>query len=421
MKRTLKLSKWIFAVLTICMLALHASTAATAANYSDNYAITNLRQVGSFDDGFTIMWDNKGFYRFDVWFSTTQNGTYKKLNSERTNSTFWAVTDLKPGKSYYIKIQGYDHDGVYTKTTKPLEVATYPDPDITVKQTAGTTKKITFSWTPASGATGYLVSKYSITVNGKKETRKLQGTKAVAGTKLTVSAAPGQEYYIQVVPFRTSSSKFRAICRYETNYSSLTIFAAPGKATNLAKSIYYDSDSMSFKWDYCKTDVWSSCYTWKIEIYSLKGKKLGTVSSKDPECNVKSKKIRDEITKYGFKFRVRASFVWDNCLLNGEWSDVKTVIPAAKMPKYFRYVSGTSYKFTWGKVPGATCYYIYVNRNNGQGKWTYKKVSNKQTSFVLNNIKKGQIIKVCVLPVVKVNGKDVKGLKNSGYTTTYYK
>ena len=48
-------------------------------------------------------------------------------------------------------------------------------------------------------------------------------------------------------------------------------------------------------------------------------------------------------------------------------------------------------------------------------------MSNKQTSFVLNNIKKGQIIKVCVLPVVKVNGKDVKGLKNSGYTTTYYK
>lgn len=417
MKRTLKLSKWIFAVIIISLFTLSIPTLAKAAYNNDDYNITNLRQANAYDDTVFIRWDSKGFYRFDVWFSTTQDGTYTKLNAERTNATGWFIEDLKPGKSYYVKIQGYVYGDTYTITTKPLEVVTQPELVSSIKQTAGTTSKISISWTSSNGATGYYVYKYN------KDRSKLLASKIVTGTKTTISASAGKIYSINVVPFRDSKSKYRAMNTYKYDYISIGVYSAPGKATNVADSVAYNRLQYSFSWTPCKTDYSSrhSGLKWKVEIYSLNGKKLGTASTSDIYCDVKSNKMREYLSKNGYKVRVRASYLHDNMLLTGQWSDFKVVIPAANVSNSFYKIKGTTYKVKWDPIKNASYYYIYVNRNNGKGKWNSLKLNNKQTSYVIKNIKKGQTVKAYVVPVVKVNGKYVKGTMNDLAVTTLIK
>ena len=414
MKKAIKLTRGIFTLLIMALIALCISTPATAADNDDTYSITNLRQIGSSEDSFAIRWDSKGFKYFDVFFSTSIDGPYIKLTDNSTRLNMWPVynRDLKPGTSYYIKVQGSTYDRSTVMTTEPFEVVTDPVMVGSIKQTSGTTKKVSISWTPVTGATGYTVYRYN------KDKTKLLDTKAVSGTNITLSTSAGKAYAIEAVPFRESKSKFRAMNTDKSDYPLVYAYSAPGKATNVAKTVSYNSLQYQFGWTEYKNE-YKGGITWKVEIYSLKGKKLATISERYRACDVKSKKLQNQLAKYGFKVRVRASCLHNNLLLNGEWTDFKTVVPAAKLTTSSYYkIKKSTFKITWKPVKNASCYYLCVNRNNGKGKWTSTRIKKNQTSYVIRNIKKGQKVQAYVVPVVKVNGKNVRGTKNNYSVTT---
>lgn len=76
----------------------------------------------------TVKWNNVGGENgYQVWYSTSEDGTYKKFSNAKANTTSLTVTGLTSGKTYYFKVRTYkttDSGYVYSawSTVKSVKV-----------------------------------------------------------------------------------------------------------------------------------------------------------------------------------------------------------------------------------------------------------------------------------------------------------
>ena len=66
----------------------------------------------------TVKWNNiSGESGYQVWYSTSKDGTYKRFGNAKANATSMTVTGLTSGKTYYFKVRTYiktDNGYVYS-------------------------------------------------------------------------------------------------------------------------------------------------------------------------------------------------------------------------------------------------------------------------------------------------------------------
>lgn len=107
----------------------------------------------------TVSWNKAaGATGYDVYRSTTENGTYSRLGSVTTTSR--DCPGLVTGTKYYFKVRAYkevDGKKVYGAYSAVVSAVPVPSAPTNVKASAVTATKINVSWSKATGATGYEV------------------------------------------------------------------------------------------------------------------------------------------------------------------------------------------------------------------------------------------------------------------------
>jgi hypothetical protein len=166
---------------------------------------------------------------------------------------------------------------------------------------------------------------------------------------------------------------------------------------------------VTVSWNYNDDDYYTPD-GYQAQVYSVDGKKklAGIKSLTSRSFTISSSSVRKAITNKGFRVRVRAYKKNGEATIYGSWSSWKVVIPqaATRITK----TSSSSAKIKWSKVASATSYVMYV-RKEQYGSWIRKVLPASTTSYTIKGLEYWEDFSVCVIPVVKVNGKKYNAAK----------
>ncbi len=125
-------------------------------------------QIGNTADGYPLIKWNKvsGAKNYEIWYATSENGSYKKLASTTSNSYTYKKAAMDT--YYYFKVRAYGKSttsaGNFSETKIGWRKLSKPAITATVNQSG---KKITVQWKKISGAYGYEVQ---VSINGNEYT-----------------------------------------------------------------------------------------------------------------------------------------------------------------------------------------------------------------------------------------------------------
>lgn len=371
-----------------------------------------IRQESASTNSASISWtcsNQTNLQGYKLLISYDNGKSYQRYTqNEHTdvNSSNLYLTNLAPGKSYYVKITPVY--GVYNQTTYQMdytdgitsaafEVVTAPAalPSENIKQTAASQKTVTISWNKVAGANSYNVYQNGNFVKTTKKTK-------VKISKLTI----GQTYNFTIKPCRISKDK--KFTAENSDYNGVSCVTTPGKPNVTDKYSSYTwrpntNEYITLNWSRNLDDT-SYTTGYRIQVYSLNGKKLlKTYYVKKEYVNYKTFKLKSVVNK-GFSFRVQGYVKIGKKNFYGAWSSKKVCIPAAKFS--LTQTSRTSLKAVWKKIPNAVSYDIYVSRDTSC--LEYKKVATvngKTTAYTIKNLDCTNTVGVYIVPTVKVNGK----------------
>lgn len=191
----------------------------------------------------TIKWNTvSGNNGYNIYRSTSEKGTYKKIGTAKKNTTSYRDTKLNMNKKYYYKIEakasGYKKAG----TSGLSKVASgYPQRSTAITSiTVNESNQLTLNWKKVSGASSYEIYR-STTVDGAYELlEEVFDYKIVTYTD--TSATVGTSYFY----------KIRATAKYDgkniyTKYSNVMegkILSAPTNVTAMSIS----SNQLNIVW-----------------------------------------------------------------------------------------------------------------------------------------------------------------------------
>lgn len=406
-QRILKRSLFVLALMSIAIFAM-AITASAATG------VKGIKQTDADDDSVTIEWTSNYGEEYIVCVASSKNGTYVNASSYSSSSNEKTLYDLQAGRAYYVKIKTVNDDNKTIAISSAFQVVTAPksvDSD-TILQTSASKSRIYFKWTKASGATGYIVGK-----EGGK-------TKTVTKTSTYLSASVGGEYYVQVTPYKKSTSGY--IAKGSTTTGG-RMYGQTKVPTNVAKASkdYLDWNSsenseITVKWD----GYWFDCDGYQLQMFTVDGKKkiagVKVAKSTTESYTFTTKKVIKAVKNKGFKIRIRAYRVNDEATIYSSWSSFETVIPQAAVT--VKEKNKTTVVASWPKVANATKYIIYVCRNysyyGSSNNFKKKTVSASTRSYKITGLSSYQTAAVYVIPVVKVNGKTYKA--GAVYVNRFY-
>ena len=121
-----------------------------------------INKVQPSDNGVLIRWNKvSGYSRFNVYRSTSSEGTYSYIGSVTDGSTKYVDTTAQSGTLYFYKVRPYtkctDSEGrtrtIYATYSDPYPVHILGDTKLTAEPKSGVTMRL--SWTAVSGAEYY--------------------------------------------------------------------------------------------------------------------------------------------------------------------------------------------------------------------------------------------------------------------------
>ena len=330
-EKTIKKSLFVLAIMAIMLFAMTITASAAGA-------VTGLKQTDTSTSSVQVSWSDNLGQTYRVLYSKSKTSGYVALSTYPSSSVSRYISGLSAGTAYYVKVESYVKQGyndVLVATSSPIQVVTKPkDVDYsTIKQTAGTSKAISFKWAASAGATGYRVElDTGITVK----------TKIVSSPKAVMSATSGHKYTVTIKPYKKASSGYIAMSKYGTTKSGL--YAAPVNPQNVAVyskgNLTWDpnkSNEVTIGWD--KNSYYNSSNTvtpngCQVQVCALNGKTslyVGTSSSYSyGTVKVTSLKARKAIKNKGFKVRIRSYIKTnDGVTIWSAWSPFKVVVPHA--------------------------------------------------------------------------------------------
>lgn len=139
-----------------------------------------------------LSWKDSGADSYNIYRSTSKNGTYKKVASAKSNS--YINKSLTKGKTYYYKITAVV-DGKESEYSKMVSAKpTSPIPSA-VKAAKAKSSAATVTWKKSIGAKGYEI--YMTTSSGGTYKKvKTVSSKTYSLTKSDLTA--GKTYYFKV-------------------------------------------------------------------------------------------------------------------------------------------------------------------------------------------------------------------------------
>ena len=222
---------------------------ATATQYSSfsavSYAPTSpsapaISKITGGTKAVTLNWkDVSGENGYQIYMSTSQNGTYSKVATAKANATSYTVKDLSAAKTYYFKIRSYRTVNSVTaySSFSSIKSAATRTATPAISSVTGGSGKATVKWKAITGASGYVV--YMATSSGG--TYKNIGSVKSSTTSLTKTGlSAAKNYYFKVRAYRSagganvySSYSSYKWCGTATATTSITKITAGAKKVSL--------------------------------------------------------------------------------------------------------------------------------------------------------------------------------------------
>ena len=339
----------------------------------------NVRQTGASTSSVDFTWDTvinaKGYY-------TSYSDGMTWSDPERVSGSSDSIYSLSSGKTYYVRVYAMDKDGYLSEASAPLEVVTAPSTDgVTTTVTAVTDNAISFSWTPAVGATSYEI---------KSRYDNIVPNLSVTGTSATVAnLAPATWYGFNVVPCRTSSTGFKAAYSDVSVSYTQTSLTAPATPSTANFGIYTGSIAASTVTFFAK-DPNLKANGYELEVRNLKGKVVKTISSSS---------TYSAATKFSkntpYKYRVRLYATNGVQKLYSGWSGYRYFwLNNVTGKKHYSYRSSyAKIKLKWPKVSGVKGYTVKMATSKDGKYKTVKNLSKKAKSVTLTKYGKKKLNK----------------------------
>lgn len=367
-----------------------------------------LKQTDANRSGVAFSWNAvEGADGYIIEGST--DGTTYTTFQKATTVPSYVVTGLKPGESLYVRVTAavaLDEEGAewaYSDTSEPLETVTSPDAAaININCSERTETSLTFTWTPAKGATSYVIYDMS-------NKQVLATLPASVTTYKREGLVSGSSYGIAVEPVRTSATGFSASTNVSQLYNVYTNKGAPRKPSTdefYVKLPNISSTSASF----LAVDTTRQAEGYEVDVYKVKGgAKVKTLSA----SNALSTNSMTFSKNTPYKYRVRYYVTNNGVKTYGEWSDYryfynhstpgKTKLNGRKNKKIIQ---------KWSKVAGATGYTVYISTSK-DGKYKKVKTLGKNAkSITITKIGKKKLSRrttyyIKIVPTIKDGAKKI--------------
>lgn len=375
-------------------------------------APTNLQQVGASDGYVKFSW-GAVVNADDYYYSWSDGLNWSTPELMYASGNEYTISSLSAGSTYYVRVYAADSKGNLGAASAPLEVVTAPSTSaVTTTVTAVTENAITFSWTPAAGATSYdITSRYDNIIPNLNVT----GTSATVG-----NLAPATWYGFNVVPCRTSSTGFKATDGYvtvtytQTAGTSLptgntgTVLTAPATPSTSNFGIYTGSASagtITFQ----AADPNRTANGYEVEVRNLKGKLIKKIScSSTYSASTKFSKNTP------YKYRIRLYATNGVTKMYSGWSGYRYFWLSNVTGKkhYSLRSSNAKIKLHWGKVSGTKGYNVLMSTSRDGKYKKVKSLSKKAKSVTLTKYGKKKLNKyttyyIKVVAKIKVGKKMV--------------
>lgn len=211
----------------------------TATQYSSfsavSYAPTSpsapaISKITGGTKAVTLNWkDVSGESGYQIYMSTSQNGTYSKVATAKANATSYTVKDLSAAKTYYFKIRSYRTVNSVTaySSFSSIKSAATRTATPAISSVTGGSGKVTVKWKAVTGASGYVV--YMATSSGG--TYKNIGSVKSSTTSLTKTGlSNAKNYYFKVRAYRSAGG-----ANVYSSYSSYKWCGTATAATSITK------------------------------------------------------------------------------------------------------------------------------------------------------------------------------------------
>ena len=371
---------------------------------------TNLRQTRATDNSVEFTWDTV-IGAYDYYTSISDGMAWSE--PERAWDIKESYSKLSAGRTYYVKVYAIDKNGNKGPESAAFEVVTAPDASqVQTTVTAVTENAISFSWTPAAGATSYdITSRYDNIVPNLSVTT----TSATVG-----NLAPATWYGFNVVACRTSSSGFKASDSYttvtytQTAGTSLptgntgTVLTAPATPSTSNFGVYTGSapaGTITFQ----ASDPNRTANGYELEVRNLKGKLIKTISSSSTYSA--STKFRKNTP---YKYRVRLYATNGVTKMYSGWSGYRYfwISNVTGKKHYSLRSSNAKIKLKWAKVSGTKGYNVLMSTSRDGKYKKVKSLSKKAKSVTLTKFGKKRLNKyktyyIKVVAKIKVGKKTV--------------
>lgn len=348
---------------------------------------SGVKAVAESTSSIKISWNRvSGANGYQVWRSTSANGTYSALGTFTTLSK--VSTGLQPGSIYYYKVRTMrevdgkkyysDYSSVVSDVTKLAKPAG-------VKGVSVSATSIKLSWNKVTGATGYQVWKAT----------SADGAFVALGSgtelsRVSTGLTAGNTYYYKVRAYSEVNGK-----KYYGDYSAVASVVPKPLAPSNVKAASASATSIKITWG--KAAGATGYQVFRSTSATSGFTSLGSFT----ELSKVSTGLKTG-TKYYYK--VRAYVEKNGTRYYSGYSSVVNATPVPAAPTNVKAVSAsaTSIKVTWSKVAGATGYQVWrATSSNG----TYTNLGSfTSLSKVSTGLKTGTTYYYKVRAYTEVNG-----------------
>lgn len=328
----------------------------------------NIKAVPSDYDSITVQWDPVSFAAgYDVWRSTSYNGTYEKVTT--TSLTSFSYTGLITNTTYYYKVDAYCTSGS-TTTYSSQSAYAYATPLLQVPSVATTPTgydSVYVFWNAIPGASGYQVYR-SLTESGAYTLISTTGSTCFTNTRLNT----GTTYFYKVCAYRNTGSAKAAGNLSASSPATPYLDAVTGPSAGMASvtGVKVSWNAVNGRSGY---EIWRS--TSPDTGYALIKSTTGTY--------LNDSNLAPNITYY---YKIRAYRTVRRIKVHSGFSGSASAMPV------FNSVSGTtatmydatSIKVTWGTVSGKKGYEVWRSTSPDSGYSLIK--STTGTTFTDKNL-----------------------------------
>jgi hypothetical protein len=360
---------------------------------------SNLKQIDATDGSVQFSWEAvPGATRYYTsWGDSSGNWSTPEYSYDVKE----LITKLSAGRTYYVKVYAVDKDGNRSPESTPFEVVTAPDStEVKTTVTGVSNNAISFSWTPAAGATSYdIISRYDNIIPNLSVTEP-----AATVTNLL----PSTWYGFNVVACRTSSSGYKA---YQGNTSvdyTQTLAGVPATPSTANFAISSGSAAAGTVTFFVSNPT-TTYNGYELEVRNLKGKLIKTISSTSSYS---------ASTKFGkntpYKYRIRLFVTNGTSKLYSGWSGYRYfwISNVTGKKHYSLRSSNAKIKLKWAKVSGTKGYNVLMSTSRDGKYKKVKSLSKKAKSVTLTKFGKKRLNKyktyyIKVVAKIKVGKKTV--------------